>query len=169
MYDDGTSENALGWTAGGESVWAHYFNAGMSDTITRISSTFGSSHTTDGPSNGDPCWVYVWDDPTDDNDPIDAVLIGQGSGVVANTNTNTFSHYTLDTPTLVTGGFFVACHVWQEVGIYAAPMDETTPYYGEAWFMGHAVFDPNDLSTTVRYEMGSIGFPAYWMLRADIN
>jgi len=166
QYDDGTSENALGWTAGGESVWAHYFDSGIGDTITTVSSAFGSSFG-NGPANGDPCWVYVWEDPTNNNDPVDGVLVAQGSGVVANTNTNTVNDYTLDTPGAVSGGFFVACHVFQNVGVYAAPMDETTPYGGQAWFMGGAVFDPSNLSTTARYEMGSIGFPAYWLLRAD--
>jgi hypothetical protein len=166
-YDDGTSENSLGWTAGGESVWAHSFDSGTSDVLTSVSTTFGSATTTNGPANGDPCWIYVWDDPNNDGNPIDGVLIGTATGVVANTNTNTFNEYVLDAPTAVTAKFFVAAHVFQAVGIYAAPMDESTPYGGEAWFMGAAVFDPTDLTTTVMYEMGSIGFPAYWLLRAD--
>jgi hypothetical protein len=167
VYDDGTSENALGWTAGGESVWVHQFDAGVGDTITKVASTFGTSTATNGPPNGDPCWIYVWDDLNNDGDPVDAVLLAQGSGTVANTNTNVFNEYDLDTPAPVIGRFFVGCHVWQDVGVYAAPMDESTPYGGEAWFMGQAVFDPHDLGTTLRYELGSIGFPAYWLLRAD--
>jgi hypothetical protein len=166
-YDDGTSENSLGWTAGGESVWCHSFDSGTSDVLTTVSSTFGSATTTNGPPNGDPCYIYVWDDPNNDGNPIDAALIGTATGVVANTNTNTFNEFVLDAPTAVTAKFFVACHVYQAVGIYAAPMDESTPYGGEAWFIGGAVFDPNDLTTTAMYEMGSIGFPAYWLLRAD--
>lgn len=131
-----------------------------------MATTFGSSLHTHGPANGDPCWIYVWDDPNNDQDPVDAVLLGQGTGVVANTNTNIDNFFMLDTPVEVHGGFFVACHVWQEAGVYAAPMDETTPYGGQAWFMGGAVFDPADLSTTLRYEMGSILFPANWLLQA---
>lgn len=168
FYDDGTSENALGWTAGGESVWAHLWDSGTGDTVTSVHSTFGASNSSLGPPDGDPCWVYVWDDPNNDGDPVDGVLIGEGSGVIANTNTNTFSQYILDAPTPVTGKFFTACHCWQDVGVYAAPMDETTPYSGGvAWFMGGAIFDKNDLTTTAAYEMGSIGFPAYWLLRVD--
>ena len=155
----------MGWTAGGESVWAHYFDAGGGDFIAKVSSTFGQANSTNGPPNGNPCRVYVWDDPTDDNDPVDAVLVGQGSGVIANTNTNTFNDYYLDSPVFVYKGFFAACHCWQDVGVYAAPMDLNTPYGGQAWFMGGPVFDPNDLSTTMRYEVGSIGYPAYWLLR----
>jgi hypothetical protein len=167
VYDDGTSNNALGWKAGGEAVWAHYFEAGAGDTITEVSSTFGWSEITNGPPNGTPCWVYVWEDPTDDNNPIDCVLVGTGSGVVANTNTDTFNVYALDTPAAVSGGFFVACHVHQAVDILAAPMDTNTPYNGRAWFMGGTTFNPSDLSTTSLSEMGSIGFPSHWLLRAD--
>jgi hypothetical protein len=166
MYDDGSSENALGWTAGGESVWAHCFDSGTGDTLAIVESTFGTSTATNGPANGDPCYIYVWDDPNNDGNPIDGVLIGTATGVVAGTNTDIFNEYVLDAPTAVTAKFFVACHVYQAVGIYAAPMDESTPYGGEAWFMGGAVFDPNDLTTTAMYELGSIGFPAYWLLRA---
>ena len=109
----------------------------------------------------------MWDDPNGDGNPVDGVLIGTATGVVANTNTNTFTEFILDAPTAVASKFFVAAHVYQAVGVYAAPMDETTPYGGEAWFIGGATFDPTDLSTTAIYEMGSIGFPAYWLLRAD--
>ena len=111
----------------------------------------------------------MWDDPTNDNNPIDAVLVGTGTGVVANTNTDTFNEFVLDAPTAVDNGFFIGCHVYQNVGIYAAPMDTSTPYGGEAWFLGGAVFDPTDLTTTYIYEMGSIGFPAYWLLRASTD
>jgi hypothetical protein len=167
-YDDGTSENALGWTSGGELVWAHYFDAGVGDTLTEVASTFGSSNLGGGPLNGEPCRVYIWDDPTEDNDPVDAVLVGQGSGVIANTNTNLFNHYPLDAPAAVQGGFFAACHCWQGVGVYAAPMDEAAPAGADqSWFMGGAVFDPADLTTTVRYNMKALGYEIYWLLRAD--
>ena len=134
-----------------------------------MSTTFGEAGSTNGPASGDKCWIYVWDDPNNDGDPIDGVLIGTATGVVAYPNTNTFSKFVLDVPAPVTGKFFVACHVWQDVGIYAAPMDEDMPYNGEAWFMGGSFFDPNDLTSTVVYEMSSIGFPAYWLLRADYD
>ena len=31
-----------------------------------MSSTFGSSLYPNGPANGDPCWIYLWDDPNND-------------------------------------------------------------------------------------------------------
>ena len=108
------------------------------------------------------------EDPNNDGNPKDGVLVGEGSGVIADSNTNVFNNFTLDVPAHVETSFFVGCHCWQDAGIYAAPMDETTPYTnGDAWFVGGQVFDKNDLTTTAIYEMGSIGFPAYWLLRAD--
>jgi len=80
---------------------------------------------------------------------------------------NIFNTYTLNTPAAVSGGFFVGCHVFQNYKIYAAPMDTNTPYNGRAWFMGGTTFDPSDLNTTNLSEMGSIGFPSQWLLRAD--
>jgi hypothetical protein len=174
MYDDGTSEDAIGWTAGGDAVWMHLFDAGSGVVIESVSTTFGADGYVNGPPNGTPCEVYVWDDPNDDGDPVDAVLLGRGSGVVANTNTNTFNKYFLGEPVVPLGKFFVGCSVYQEAGDEAAAMDYHTPYIdGAAFFTGAyngsgGVWNPEDLSANPIYEMGFIGFPSFFLLRANI-
>jgi hypothetical protein len=168
VYDDGTSENALGWAAGGHMAWVHVMDAGPGEYIFSVATAFGQSGVTSGPPNGTPCTVYCWDDPNNDGNPIDGVLVASGQGVVKNANTNIFNTYFFDEPALVHGKFFYGCHLWEDAGVYAAPVDQSSPYGGEAWIMGGAVFDPADLSTTAIYEMGSIGFPAYFLLRVNV-
>lgn len=175
FYDDGTSENALGWTAGGVAVWIHSFDSGTGDTIDEVSSCFGQDGSASGPPNGDPIDVWVWSDPNQDGEPSDGLLLGQGSGVVANTSTNDFNHYALDVPTAVNGKFFVGCGLDTLAGTFAAPMD-TGSSLGVAFFTGAfvgsgLVWDPNNLpgGGFVFYEMSSIGFPCVWMLRANDN
>jgi hypothetical protein len=169
-YDDGTAEVGLGWTREGHAVWCHTFDAGIGDMIHTVSTTFGSAYTSQGPPNGDPCWVYVWEDPNDDGHPEDAVLVGEGSGQIANSNTTILNHYTLDSPASVVGRFFAACHCWQGVGVYAAPLDDDGSYdKNTVWFMGGDLFDKNDLSTTQLSTPGQLGEYGVWTLRANSN
>lgn len=164
-YDDGTSELAAGWTGSGEAVWCHTFDSGIGDVINSVSSAFGSPYTPEGPANGDPCWVYVWHDPNGDGDPTDGVLVGEGSGLIANSRTDIINHYLLDTPAAVQGRFFVACHCWQNVGVYAAPLDKGTPYNkNTAWFMGGSIFNKHDLTTTEVSARNGV-----WLLRANAD
>lgn len=173
VYDDGTSENALGWSAGGAAVWTHGFDSGIGDDIEEISSTFGSAGASTGPANGTACELYVWSDPDQNGDPADAGLLGTVNGVVANTNTNTFNHYTLGAPVAVVGKFFVGCYVETLAGTFAAPMDQTS-YAGHSFFMGAytgsgLTWDPSAPGASAIYEMGAIGYPANWLLRANDN
>lgn len=168
IYDDGVAELGIGWSLWGEAVWCHTFDAGSGDWINEVSTTFGTDGGTAGPPNGAPCWVYVWEDPNDDGYPGDGVLVGEGSGVIANTNTAIFNHYTLDEPAWVEGKFFVACHCWQDLGVFAAPGDQSTPAtLNTVWFMGGNTFDKNDLTTTSINDAQFFGHSGVWALRAN--
>ncbi|MFH2002763.1 MAG: hypothetical protein ABIK28_24035 [Planctomycetota bacterium] len=168
IFDDGTAEIGVGWALWGEAVWCHCFDAGAGDWITEVSSSFGCIQNTWGPPDGDPCWIYVWEDPNDDGFPGDAILVGEGSGLIANSNTSVFNHYMLDAPAWVEGKFFVACHCRQDLGVYAAPADQTTlAVEGTVWFMGGDFFDKNDLSTTSINDAKTFGHNGVWALRAN--
>jgi hypothetical protein len=71
---------------------------------------------------GTPVEVLVYDDPTDDGDPIDSVLVGVGAGVSGVQNANnpdpldTFTNYDVTAvdgsgPVVVAGEFFVAAYL----------------------------------------------------------
>jgi hypothetical protein len=170
QYDDGSTENVLGWTAGGEMCWLHWFNAVGSDTITDIGTAFGSPmFPGGGPGNGSPADIFVFDDPNNDGDPSDNVFITSDSVTVQNVDTDMINIYPLTTPANVNGGFFVGASLVHVAGQFVAPMDQSTPYSGEAFVTGAiapAIWDPMNWDFSVTYEMGAIGFSAYFLLRA---
>ena len=108
MYDDGGSENALGATcntptcnpADAMLVWAQYFDTldpasgnATANTITRIDVAFGTPPGPSAPAPGTAFEVYVYDDPSDDSDPLDlsaASLVAQVSATSASPDSDTF-------------------------------------------------------------------------------
>ena len=174
-YDDATTENLLGWSSGGDMCWMHQFGEPAGEgTIDEIHCIFGSAmYPGYCPGNGTPCEVFVWDDPTNDGDPSDCVLLTQEPTIVQNVDTDIYNIIVLTTPVYVVGEFYVGCCVSHNGGEYVAPMDQTTPYIaGNAWFCGTNTlggFDPNNLMNNQfpPEEMLAVGYNAYWCLRAD--
>jgi hypothetical protein len=172
LYDDGETDNLLGWTAGGDMAWMHYFKAvGGADTLTELGTAFGSAlYPGYNPGNGTPATLYVWDDPTNDNDPLDAALLQKIDVSVVNVDTDIINYFPLGAPQAVNGGFFIGANQVHNPGQFVAPMDTDTPYGGEAWIAGMigGIFDPYNIANNLPYvyEMSGIGWPAYFLLRA---
>jgi hypothetical protein len=173
MWDDGGSENALGWGSGGVVAWIHSFDSGTGDDINDISSCFGSALHTSGPAIGTAVDLWVWDDPNQDGDPADGTVVGTGSGAVANNNSNVFDNFDLDATTAVTGLFFIGVSLDQPVGVYAAPMDQNTLGLGVSFFTGaytgsvYGYWSAYALYAHPIYAMAAIGYDSVWMLRAN--
>lgn len=171
VYDDGSSETLLGHTGGGELCWMHGFDAGPGDLLDNICPAWGSPSSPGfSPPNGTPAMLYVWNDPTNDYDPIDAVLLATKATTVMNVDTDIINCIYLDVPIPVSGVFFVGCSLNHAPGQYVAPMDGPHPSYvpGRAWvaYDTSGVFNPIiGLNSSVE-EMGSIGYPHYFLLRA---
>lgn len=170
-YDDGSTEGSVFYAAGGETCRLHAFEtAGTTDTISAVSVAWGSAafpgYT---PANGTPSRVFVWNDPNNDHDPSDCVLLGYKDTVVQNADTDTLNKIDLDTPVTVSGVFFVGSVLHYPAGSSVLGLDLTTPYTtGQAWIAGHAggVFDYQNMGNNYFSEMGSAGFPGYFLLRA---
>lgn len=170
FYDDGSSENLLG-RAGGTLCWMHCFDAGLGCTIDTIRAAWGSAfYSGYGPGNGAPCTVYVWEDPTDDCDPTDCMLLDMVDTVTQNYDTDILNDIPLHGAIAVKGKFFVGAALSHLPLQYVAPVDESSGYESmRSWVSGVATgpFDPFDLSNNdFIYEMGAIGFPCYFLLRA---
>jgi len=159
IYDDGTSENAQKvWSGAGTwgvACWINGFDAPTGDVITKIDVAFGSAlFPNNQPALGSVCNVGVWSDPNQDGSPLDAVLLTQMAGTVTILG-DSFQTFTLTTPTIVTGKFFIgawmACnHTPNE---YPAAIDQTTPANGNQFICGSggtaaapAAFDPTNLA-----------------------
>jgi hypothetical protein len=166
FYDDGSSENSLGLTAGGSLGWAHWFDVVPgNETIAEIQSTFGSCPA------GSNCIACLWDDPNNDGDMLDVgAPLASLPGVTANESTDIFNTYDI-TDTVVASRFFIGLLITDMLpaGNYPAPMDQDTLYGGQAWIIGDTLgpIDPNNIAgAELVNEMSTIGWPFYFLLRA---
>lgn len=168
-YDDGCTETLLGWTDGGDLCWMHRFDAVPGgDTITNVQTIWGSAkYPGYGPGNGTIAYLYVWEDPTDDGNPNDCVLLTQETVTVRNEDTDIMNYYALTTPVCVSGEFYVGAVLSHIPGEYVIPLDESTPYTaGNAFYTGTnsmGGFNPYNLMAN-QYPPADYG--TYWCLRA---
>jgi hypothetical protein len=173
LHDDGSSENALSLNAEGGLCWLQrYEAAGGADTIVSVSTSFGSAvHGCCSPPAGTPITVCVWEDPNDDGDPVDAVLLSSAPGLLEHPNTNVLTEYPVP-PAQVSGTFFVGCYLEVEPGDHVAPSDyDAGQSNGRAWVAGAVApdrFDPRDLAANLLIEVDEIipGLGWVWLLRA---
>ena len=166
-YDDATSENSLGLTAGGSIGWLHWFDVIPGyNNISMIESTYGSCPPS---SNMIAC---IWNDPNDDGDPSDLGAPDSSIvGITANESTDNFNKYDIIDYN-VTSRFFIGVIITDMLpaGNYPAPLDQDTVYGGQAWIVGDTTvpIDPNNLvGAELLNEMNSIGWPYYFLLRGD--
>jgi len=155
-YDDGSSENLYGLTNGGDLCWLQkYDTIPGHETIVSVNQIYGSYvYPGSSPGNGSPCEVFVWNDPTNDGDPSDCLLLAREKTTVQNVDTNTVTVVPLTAPVTVDGEFYVGCVMTLSAGVYGAPADETTVYVsGRTFFCSAAIpgsFDPHSLTANTQ-------------------
>jgi len=176
QHDNGTSENSVGATAGGAFAWLQrYGHVGGSTTVASIATAYGTPLFPGGtPPPGTPVIAAIWDDPNDDGDPVDCVLIQQVPGVVTNVDNDAFDAYPLSPGVTVAGVFFVGILIDHQPGQFPAALDQNScpaSSNRRAWAAGNSTgtFDfanlgANDLPPT---ELDTTGLSGVWMLRAD--
>jgi len=169
-YDDGTTEGTLFPYMVGDQCRLHRFDTiGATETIEAVSLAWGSPVFPGYyPGNGTPSRVFVWDDPNNDGNPIDCVLLGYKDTVVQNVDTDILTKIDLDSSVTVSGVFFVGSVTNYSASSGVLGMDTTSPHAGDAWMSGNAsgVFDYQNMGNNFYNEMGSIGFPGCFLLRA---
>jgi hypothetical protein len=173
-YDDGSTENSIGLTSGGELAWLHKFGAvGDVTTVSAIQTAWGSAAFPGGsPGNGTPSKVAIWDDPNDDGNPTDCVLLQLVNVTVQNVDTDMLNTYPLAPSVTVNGVFFVGGAIVHLAGQFPAPLDQSSgPSAGRAWACGNTsgTMDFNNLAANdvPPLELDSIGLPGLWLLRGD--
>jgi len=119
------------------------------ETIRDVRCIFGSAKYPGlAPGNGSACEIFVWDDPTDDGDPSDCVLLSSETIAVQQVDTDTYAVYPLSVPAQVSKEFYVGCKMPHTGGQHCIPIDMSGPYYaGSAWTCGTNTppFNPNNL------------------------
>jgi hypothetical protein len=175
QYDDGTSENSLGLTNGGDMGWMHMFNAIPNmNTIGSIEFTIGTSIGASGPLLGQTAKACIWDDPNEDGNPTDAVLLSGPTGVVVTQIDNDVFMTATMAPVPVTGKFFVGMVISHAAGLFPASMDTAQSSLGRAWVVGTnttGAFNFANLgaNSIPPLEMDSIGFPSVFLLRGEVG
>ncbi|MFT5154145.1 MAG: hypothetical protein ACI841_004152, partial [Planctomycetota bacterium] len=135
-YDTGASTTALGLLDGGGLGWLHCFDAiGGMDVVEEISTAYGSPLVL-GLTPGRPVTLGIWDDPTNDCDPTDAVLLWSDDVTAGQEDTDQFNVYPVP-QVPVMGSFFVGVITDNIVGEYPLPFDEDIPSDQSTWIVGN--------------------------------
>ena len=141
--DDGTANLAAGSfdATGGANLWLQRFGSiGQSTVVTAISTAWSSPIVPPAqrPAEGSPVQVAIWDDPNDDGNPLDGVLLQIVQGTLVGSGTGAFQTFALDPAVSVSGFFFVGAGVSLGPDQYPIPLDApgTCSGYGRAWAFG---------------------------------
>jgi N-acetylneuraminic acid mutarotase len=174
MIDDGTAEDAVGLTNGGDIICLNTFAViPGSETIAHIIIAWGTPVFPDPSLNGLPYTVALWSDPNGDGSPTDAVLLTTASGVVANQGTDTFIDTAITPTTITTANFFVGFVITHVTGQFPAAFDETPPTFSNtSWVAGSNTagggnimnLNDNDIPVSTIESNGLVG---NWLIRAD--
>jgi hypothetical protein len=174
VLDDGSRENSIGLTAGGQFIWLNRFSpdpAMYPFTLTEVLMYFGS---VDGVNIGESLDIYIYEDTDGDNNPgTGAVYLGSINGVTIQ-SLDGWSVWALPTPIdLLTPGDVLVAAVNRTAGTasgeFPAALDQTASQ-GRSW-VGIYTGNPADspvLPADINWGIvDSFGFPGNWMIRGS--
>lgn len=171
-YHDGSTEDAIGFTTGGHLAWMHkQGTAGGFTVVSSIATAYGTAaFPGSGPPNGNPTQIAIWDDPNDDGNPIDCVLLQLINTTVANTDTDILNVTNLNPPVGVSGVYFIGAGIAHPAGIFPAPWDnDNGASAGRAWIVGTQPGPMNFVNLAANglppQDIDSIGLSGLWLLQ----
>ena len=125
--DDGVSENGIGpGAAAADFCWMTRVDCLAQ--IDRVDAVYGSLALAGLPGaipNGTPVTVAIWDDPNDDGDPTDAVLLHSQLEVVVGVDTDVYNSYAIVPPVSLTGTSFVGLVIDTPANVFPTSLDES--------------------------------------------
>ncbi len=135
--------------------------------ITNISVSFGDIEDNDGNPGSDLVTLAILNDPNNDHDPSDAVLLSTTQVQWVDTGFGEFVDYPID-PTHIEGVFFVAVVMDVLQRANPASMDPNSPTAGaQSWMFYNPKLNLEDLgSSPYILHMGTSPFQGAWMIRA---
>lgn len=148
QLDDGASETAFGLAGPGDLMWLNAFTTPPGgQQITGISLTWGSPAITQQNQlpNGLLAELLLYQDPNNDGNPNDAILLTSQATTVTFRDQDIFSTININ-PTQMSGSFFVAALIRNlQPNQFAASLDTTNPIPNRSWIVSNF---PNELNTT---------------------
>ena len=173
--DDGLADTALGDNDDIDMVWLQRFGEiGESSTVTEISTAWGTPFAMPSqmPPDGSPVKVAIWDDPDDDGNPIDGVLLQVVDGTLVGAGTNQLQTFVLSPPVTASGYFFAGAGVAITPGPdgqYPAPLDPslTCSGFGRPWlaYRYDGLVDYADLGAHGLLDISHHTYSGKWRLR----
>jgi hypothetical protein len=165
MIDDGTAEDSIGLTLGGNLLCLNSFPvSGGNNLITSISIAWGTPLFPDPSLDGLSYTAVLWSDPNGDGSPTDAVVLAMAPGVVSMQGTNTFITTNIPPTLVTTPNFFVGFVINHAAGQFPAAFDEDAPTFSNRSWVSLAG-NINNLSDAVPIE--SQGLVGNFLIRAE--
>lgn len=171
MLDDGSAEDAIGLTLGGDVIALNEFAVVPgAEQIDSVSIAWGTPVFPDPTLNGLSYTVCIWSDPNGDGSPTDAVLLTTASGVVANQGTDTFISTNIGA-TIATSKFFVGFLITHAAGQFPAAFDETSPTFSNRSYIAGGDAGTGDINNLNNNALPvapieSFGLIGNWLIRA---
>ena len=172
VVDDGSAEDSIGLTSGGQFVWLNRFTpvAGSYPfRLTQVQALFNNSIAV-----GANIQIVVWQDKDGDGNPgTNAQFLYSQNVTVQSNNLTTWNVYNLTTPPLLTGPGDVLIGMVNRSGVsglldYPAAIDETASQ-GRSWIGAYAAGDPPSPPTlpadSLWGTIDSFGLAGNWTLR----
>lgn len=177
MIDDGTAEDAVGLTAGGDVIALNEFDViPGSETITTISIAWGTPAFPDPTLNGLSYTAILWSDNSGTGNPANGTtVLATAPGVVASQGTDTFLVSDIPDTVVTTSKFYVGFIITNQAGQFPAAFDESPPTLSNRSFIagsgtpgGGDINDLNNNDLPVA-TIESAGLVGNWLIRADSN
>ncbi len=162
--DDGTVNNAIG--AGvGSIAWLNKFQASVGcGYIRKVEVAWGYPGSTI--TDGSTAKICIWDDPDEDGNPSNAVLVYSEDVIVSSAATGQLVPYQLAVPVKVTGIYFAGA-AFAVGNTYPAAWDNSSYVNGTSWVAGGPVLNLNNLSASSFFGSNeSFGLSGYYLVRA---
>ncbi|MBN8626948.1 MAG: hypothetical protein J0M17_15815, partial [Planctomycetes bacterium] len=144
-------------------------------TVSGIEASFGSVLFAGNYVPSGPATVAVWDDPNDDGDPSDCVLLGTATATInpGSLDTDVLQTFLLASSVTANGYIFIGASVQHTAAEFPAPVDQAASACGGAagnsWFAGNSA-PTADLAVLTNNSappqtLAGIGITGNWLLR----
>lgn len=175
-WDDGTAENSVGLTAGGNIAGINFFSVtGGDNVITSVDVAWGApAFAAQGAALiGLPVNYHVWANVGSSTNPSGAnsFRLWSGTGFInaANVANDTFQSFAVPNIAIAGASFFVGVDVVHPATTFPIAVDQTGPTFaGASWAGGGASFDPDAVGFGggPALDLAALGL-GNWMIRAN--